>query len=164
MWHKNLIPWHAIILWLTLKKLLKTRDKLLRIGVILDAMCVLCHSMESMRHSMFSLTSVLFCKLPPKNLKLLVWPVDINLPEFWACSISMDYCLLKQRSLFNPVIWAAHPNFYFEDGVYYWSKFSSDAASDKLSRFRQSIFCLKKSPDSLPPSRIVYRWYPEVGT
>ncbi|XP_026399002.1 uncharacterized protein LOC113294842 [Papaver somniferum] len=53
VWFKNHIPRHSFISWLGMQKRLKTRNKLLKWGVIQDDSCILCHSSPETEDHLF---------------------------------------------------------------------------------------------------------------
>lgn len=55
VWHKNNIPKHSIILWMTFKLKLHTKDKLVSFGLVSSITCAFCLCMnDNVNHFLFS--------------------------------------------------------------------------------------------------------------
>lgn len=55
IWHKDSIPRCSFICWLACNNRLRTKEKLLRWGVIENSQCMLCGSAEETRDHLFFL-------------------------------------------------------------------------------------------------------------
>ncbi|XP_039022010.1 uncharacterized protein LOC120154283 [Hibiscus syriacus] len=116
-WHKLIwfpmhIPKHSLIVWMALQDRLPTRDRLQRMGISIDSVCVICNSLQETRNHLFSKCSIAAClwnsilNLNGMNPTNLAWEETVATAiNSWKGKSLLTFILKIAWSAFIYTVW-----------------------------------------------------------